>query len=374
MAFFGDRMKSNLAGKVRTDKERNSALDYPLMAPKANGTAVQITEGILWIRMPMPMTLDHINLYLLEDDDGWFIIDTGLHTNKTKELWLVVAENHCQIKPIKGLICTHFHYDHSSLAQWLMDTFNIPLFMTYGEFYTLATHSRALDTLGHNDQRQFYQHAGVPLDTVEKIFEACRKDPYMAHSPNKFNRLRHDDVLTIGKRRWRIVIGEGHSPEHACLYCEEDKLLLAGDQLLPHISSNILVSEIEPMGQPLKNWLHSLKQMQSLDANTLVMPAHGPIFTQMHVRAQQLIDHHFDTLATLQDFARHHSQFNAYEAMQHLFNRKLSPIDTLMALGETLAHLNWLEANEDLQCQRQVNEGVDMYCSTQSLKLDRKKA
>ena len=250
MAFFGDQMKSNLAGKVRTDKERNSALDYPLMAPKANGTAVQITEGILWIRMPMPMALDHINLYLLEDDDGWFIIDTGLHTNKTKELWLVVAENHCQIKPIKGLICTHFHYDHSSLAQWLMDTFNIPLFMTYGEFYTLATHSRALDTLGNNDQRQFYQHAGVPLDTVEKIFESCRKDPFMAHRPSKFNRLRHDDVLTIGKRRWRIVIGEGHSPEHACLYCEEDKLLLAGDQLLPHISSNILVSEIEPMGQP----------------------------------------------------------------------------------------------------------------------------
>lgn len=374
MAFFGDRMKSNLAGKVRTDKERNSALDYPLMAPKANGTAVQITEGILWIRMPMPMALDHINLYLLEDDDGWFIIDTGLHTNKTKELWLVVAENHCQIKPIKGLICTHFHYDHSSLAQWLMDTFNIPLFMTYGEFYTLATHSRALDTLGNSHQRQFYQHAGVPLDTVEKIFEACKKDPFMEHRPSKFNRLRHDDVLTIGKRRWRIVIGEGHSPEHACLYCEEDKLLLAGDQLLPHISSNILVSEIEPMGQPLKNWLRSLKQIQSLDANTLVMPAHGPIFTQMHVRAQQLIDHHFDTLATLQDFARHHSQFNAYEAMQHLFNRKLSPIDTLMALGETLAHLNWLEANDDLQCQRQVNEGVDMYCSTQSLKLDRKKA
>lgn len=364
-------MKPKLANKIRTDKERNSALDYPLSAPNANGTALVVKEGILWIRMPMPMSLDHINLYLLEDDDGWYIVDTGLHTQETKKLWLIVAEQYCQTKPIKGLICTHFHYDHSSLAAWLMDTFNVPLFMTYGEFYTLKAFSRGMGTTERNNQRVFFQQAGMPTAEIEKIVAACKKDPFSVHSPESFNRLRQDDVLTIGKRQWRIVIGEGHSPEHACLYCQDDKLLLAGDQLLPHISSNILVTDLEPNGQALQHWLDSLQRIQLLAADTLVMPAHGPIFTQMHVRAQQLIDHHFETLSTLRKFANEHQQFSAYQAMQHLFNRELSPIDKLMAVGETLAHLNWLEANEDLQCQRQPAGGISTYCTTQSVKLDR---
>lgn len=361
-------MEAKRTTKVRTDKERNSALSYPMPAPQANGTTVEIAEGLLWLRMPMPMALDHINLYLLEDDDGWYIVDTGLHTEKTKELWLEIAQRYCQTKPIKGLICTHFHYDHSSLASWLMETFNIPLYMTYGEFYTLSTNSRGANKLGNPSQRAFYQAAGVPAETVDEIFEAFSKDPFMKHCPPEFNRLRHDDVLTIGKRKWRIVIGEGHSPEHACLYCEDDKLLLAGDQLLPHISSNILITDVEPKGQPLKYWLRSLRCLQQLDAKTLVMPAHGPIFTEMHVRAQQLIDHHQDTLDAIVAFAKNNSRFTAFDAMKHLFDRKLSPIDVLMAVGETLAHLNWLEANDDIQCTRAVGEGFTTYSSTKLMK------
>lgn len=365
-------MKSERNSEVRTDKERNDALEYPVQAPNADGSVVEIAEGLLWLRMPMPMELDHINLYLLEDNDGWYIIDTGLHTEKTRELWMYISQTHCKNKPIKGLICTHFHYDHSGLAEWLMHQFDIPLYMTHGEFYTLKTNSRAMNTLGDEHQRSFYKQAGVPEETVDGIFEACRQDPFIQLSPPSFNRLRGGDVLSIGNRVWTIVIGEGHSPEHACLYCADEKLLLAGDQLLPHISSNILVNDMEPQGQPLESWLRSLKKLQLLHPDTLVLPAHGPVFKKINTRAQQLIDHHLDTLEDLKVFACKHLHFTAFDAMKHLFDRKLSPINTLMALGETLAHLNWLESNDDLMCYRKNASGVNTYEYSVKDKLIRK--
>jgi glyoxylase-like metal-dependent hydrolase (beta-lactamase superfamily II) len=376
ITYFGDVMKSmNLPEDTKIEETqscvRDDFLEYPMTPPMTDGSVVDIANGLLWLRMPMPMALDHINLYLLEDDDGWFIIDTGLNTEDTRKLWLTVVERHCNKKPIKGVICTHFHYDHSSLSSWLMDTFNVPLYMTHGEFYTLKSMSSGIATLGNDNQLDFYHRSGTPRALVDDMLERCRKDPFIKYSPPSFIRLREGDVLTIGKRRWRIIIGEGHSPEHACLYCEEDKLLLAGDQLLPQISSNILVTELEPQGQPLKNWLRSLEQIKSLKPETLVLPAHGPVFRQMHLRAQQLIEHHLEQLDILRAFSLKETEFNAYQAMKCLFKRSLSPIETMMALGESLAHLNWLEANGDLLCHRDNDSGINTYVPTSKIKENR---
>ena len=342
---------------------RDDFLEYPMTPPFTDGSVVNIAEGLLWLRMPMPMALDHINLYLVEDDDGWFIIDTGLNTAKTRELWPLVVERHCNGKPIKGVICTHFHYDHSSLSSWLMQTFNVPLYMTHGEFYILKSMSSGIANLGSEHQLDFYHRTGITRDQVDAIFDSCRSDPFIKYSPPSFIRIRESDLLTIGKRRWKIIIGEGHSPEHACLYCEEDQLLLAGDQLLPQISSNILVSELEPQAQPLTNWLNSLEKLKSLHPKTLVMPAHGPVFRQMHLRVQQLIDHHADTLDSIREFTLQETEFNTYQVMKFMFKRPLSPIETMMALGEALAHLNWLESNNELVCQRDNKSGINTYLS-----------
>ncbi|MGB5788276.1 MAG: MBL fold metallo-hydrolase [Pseudoalteromonas nigrifaciens] len=357
-------MKSMILPKESQGHQLHSLLEYPITPPNADGTVVEIAEGLLWLRMPMPMSLDHINLYLLEDNDGWYILDTGLNNDTTRQVWLTVIEQYCNKKVIKGVICTHFHYDHSSLASWLMATFNVPLYMTFGEFYMLKTLSNNTAALGSDNQLDFYHSAGLPRDELDVIITSCRKDPFIKFSPPSFNRLREGDVLTIGKRRWQIVIGEGHSPEHACLYCEADKLLLAGDQLLPNISSNILVSELEPQGQPLKNWLRSLEKLHTLDSQTLVLPAHGPVFRHMHLRVQQLIDHHLEQLDILRAFALQAPEFNAYQAMKHLFKRALSPIESMMALGETFAHLNWLESNDELFCQRKTDSGINSYLLT----------
>lgn len=364
-------MQSTACAEQQKYHYRHGLLEYSATPPAANGSVVQIADGILWLRMPMPMALDHINVYLLEDDDGWFILDTGLNLKITRQLWLEVIERYTNDKPIKGIICTHFHYDHSSLAPWLMQQFDVPLYMTHGEFYSLKAISGSMANLGNEQQLDFYHRAGMPRPMVDSMIDACRTDPFIKHCPPAFVRLREGDTLTIGKRNWQILIGEGHSPEHACLYCEQDKLLVAGDQLLPHISSNILVTELEPQGQPLKHWLTSLDKLQELDPQTLVLPAHGPVFRHLHLRAQQLTTHHHQQLDRLRDFAVTEIEFTAYQAMQCMFKRTLSPVESMMALGETLAHLNWLEANGDLNCQRKNVSGINTYLSGRSAENNR---
>lgn len=347
------------------------SLNYPYTPPETDGTVVELADGLLWLRMPMPMALDHINVYLLEDNDGWFIVDTGLNTKKVRQLWLQVIEEYGKGKPVKGVICTHFHYDHSGLSSWLTETFNVPLYMTHGEFYILKAFSSNLDSLGGAHQLRFYQSTGMPSDLMEQMIKDCRKDPFIEHSPESFTRIRENDILTIGRRQWRIIIGEGHSPEHACLYCDDENILLAGDQVLPKISSNVLITELEPQGQQLKYWLNSLDKLETLDANTLVLPAHGPVFTGLHTRTQQLRKHHIEQLEQLKVLAKQTENFTVYQAMHCLFKRTLSPVESMMAIGETLAHLNWLEHNGDILCQRHNASGINTYLSSPLADNDR---
>jgi glyoxylase-like metal-dependent hydrolase (beta-lactamase superfamily II) len=149
-------------------------------------------------------------------------------------------------------------------------------------------------------------------------------------------------VIQLGTRQWRVVIGEGHSPEHACLYCEQDRILIAGDQLLPRISSNVLVTSIEPEANPLQLWLDSLSRLEGLAPDTLVLPSHERVFRGLHPRTQELREHHEQQFDMLRTFLAEHTSCTAFEAMLCLFPRLRGPVDDMLALGETIAHLSWL--------------------------------
>lgn len=319
-----------------------AAIDYPFVPPLPEAEVVTIAPGVLWARMPMPMQLDHINVYLLRDDDGWFIVDTGLNLERGRELWETVVARHFDGLPLKGLICTHFHYDHAGLAYWLTERFGVPLYMTHGEFYTMRALGGPPPDPLPEALREFHRQAGMSDERVDKIFAALRRDPFMPPQPQAFRRLREGQELEIGGRKWRIVIGEGHSPEHACLYCAEDRILIAGDQLLPRITSNVLVSSIEPEANPLQLWLDSLDRLATLAPDTLVLPSHERVFRGLHARVEELRAHHHTQFALAETFVASAGSCTAFEAMGTLFPRLRSPIDEMMALGETLAHLSWL--------------------------------
>lgn len=347
--------------RARKQAER-AALEFPVLPPAVPEEPVQVAEGIFWARLAMPMALDHVNVYLLRDDDGWWLVDTGLNLEAGRAFWESLAERRLQGLPFKALLCTHFHYDHTGLASWLMERFAIPLYMSHGEFFSM----RGLPGIGseamRSTMRAYLHRGGLDPETVEALLAAFGRDRFMPNHPTSFRRLRDGEALTIGGRDWRLIAGEGHSPEHLCLYCEEEALLIAGDQLLPEISPNILVSDVEPEADPLAGWFHSLESLGTLRRDTLVLPAHGLPFRGLQARVEQLKAHHRRHLGRLVELANGVPTFRLVDAMATLFPRKLPATERFLAFGETLAHLNWLTRRHHLQRARDAH-GVDHYRS-----------
>jgi glyoxylase-like metal-dependent hydrolase (beta-lactamase superfamily II) len=327
----------------------SSELGYPFAAPAADGSVVEVAPGVLWARMPMPMALDHINVYLLRGETGWTIVDTGLNTDACRSLWEHIAAKHLQGLPVEALLCTHFHYDHAGLASWITERFGVPLYMTLGEYMMLRVFGVSMPDPPPPEVQQFYARSGMPPERVERMFTSLRQDPFMPPRVSSYRRLREGDSLNIGQRRWQVLIGEGHSPEHACLYCAEDQLLIAGDQLLPRISSNVLVSPSEPDGNPLQQWFDSLDRLDGCAAETLVLPSHQSVFRGLHARVQELRDHHQHQFDVLRTYLAEAETCTAFEAMNHLFPHLRHAFDDMLALGETIAHLSWLRCDAAVQ-------------------------
>ena len=76
----------------------------------------EVAEGVHWLRLPLFETLDHINVWLLEDGDSLVIVDTGLNNDRTKEIWENVFDKTFKGKPVSKILVTHMHPDPFGLA------------------------------------------------------------------------------------------------------------------------------------------------------------------------------------------------------------------------------------------------------------------
>jgi glyoxylase-like metal-dependent hydrolase (beta-lactamase superfamily II) len=318
-------------------------LSYPFGEVPAQGTTVEILPGLHWLRMPLPMALDHINLYLIEDDGGWWIVDTGMSVGPTRELWEQIFAAALDDKPIKAVICTHMHPDHIGMAGWLCDKWRVPLYMTRGEYLS----GRVFSAMSKEDfswtSVQHYQRSGFNEEQIEQAkLHFGSFGSVITPMPGAFRRLCDGDSLCIKGKRWRVVVGSGHSPEHACLFSESLNVLISGDQVIPRITSNVSVSGNEPEANPLKEWLASHERfLATLPADALVLPAHNTPFYGLHKRLRALIQHHEEHLLALER-ACAESSATAFDLLPVLFKRKLDPNHLGLALGECVAHLNYL--------------------------------
>ncbi len=321
--------------------ELRDGLRYPWPGAPASGEVCEVADGVLWLRMPLPFRLDHINLYLLRDGDGWVVVDTGMNTAQTLQVWQAVLAGPCAGRPLHGVICTHFHSDHAGVAAWLAERFRCPVHMSEAEYQSLYLKVPPGDVPGW-DFVEHYVAAGCSIEQAGEMYRLIQDERFRPLHFNAYRRLREHQVLRIGKRDWRVVTGRGHSPEHVCLYAAADDLLISGDQVLPRITSTVGVHPSEPQGDPLRDWLASIEHLRSVPDSVLVLPAHERPFRNLHARLDQLAAHHQAHLARLLECcARPHS---ALELMGLLFPRLSGRFDELMALGETLAHLNYLMA------------------------------
>lgn len=322
-----------------------SQLHYPYAEHPVPGTTVEVADGVRWLTMPMPGSLNHINLYLLEDKDGWWVVDTGLGNAETREWWLQLYRGDLGGRPVKAVICTHMHPDHIGQARAITDDFECPLHMTRTEYYQARAFSASAGShhfswLG----KQFYRRAGMSPDYLEQLTATWGRrggdSMSMPQMPSGYRRLEHGDVLTIGNNNWRIVIGSGHSPEHACLYCDALKIMISGDQILPVITSNVSVFPNEPEANPLKAWMESHDRFLDTPEDTLVLPAHNLPFKGVRQRLRDLIGHHEDRMLAIEEHCVEPAV--ARDLLPVLFARKLDSMQMMMALGEAIAHLHLL--------------------------------
>ena len=338
-------------------------LTYPFENAPDFGEVQEIAPGVLWLRMPLPMALDHINLYLLEDEDGWWVIDTGIALGPTEELWEQVFEHYLGAKPIKAVLSTHFHPDHTGMAGWLCERWQAPYYITEGEYYMGLAFSRTTSEHYSWVTQQNMRRAGYTEEQVDKARENFGGfGSIVKPMPTAFRRLEEGAFLSINGNRWQVVIGRGHSPEHACLYCSGLNILLSGDQVIPRITSNISVPGSEPEGNPLREWFRSLEHLlEVLPPDVLALPSHNLPFYGVHERLRVLIEYHEDQLLALEE-ACLDSAPSAMELLPVLFKRKLDEHNLGLALGECIAHLNYLHHRGQLQ-RREDGEGCYRYTS-----------
>lgn len=316
-------------------------MQFPVAAPPGPGKALTIAPGVWWLRMPLPFALDHINLWLLEDGAGWTIVDTGYAMAETKELWERIFAEQLGRLPVTRVIVTHYHPDHIGLAGWLTERWQAPLWITEKEWLFARVMSRGDDDFAPL-RRDFARRAGLDPASIELFGE--RENSYRRGVPSvpaSFQRLDNGMTVEIGRREWQVIIGEGHAPELACLYCAETGILISGDQVLPKISPNVSVQAHEPDGDPLARYLFSLAKLrEAVPPETLVLPSHNLPFFGLHARIDTLTAHHRARCGEVLGACE--GPKTARELLPVLFRRALDRHQMGFALGEALAHLHYL--------------------------------
>jgi glyoxylase-like metal-dependent hydrolase (beta-lactamase superfamily II) len=316
-------------------------LSFPFARPPEYGAPLEVVPGIYWLRMPLPFALDHINLWLLRDGHGWTIVDTGIGSDSTRGHWENVFGTLFEDGFVTQLIVTHHHPDHAGNADWLAQRWGVPVMMTGGEF--LAAHVLHASIGGWDRTRgiELYAQHGVAAAMVERQRARGNGYPKLVPSlPGSFVRLVDGDEVEIDGRAWRVIVGHGHTMEHAALYCADLGVLISGDQVLPRITTNVSVWPDQPEADPLKRFVDSMSRYEPLPADTLVLPSHDRVFRGLHARLAMLRSHHAQRLEEVRSACS--QARTAAEIVPVLFKRELDDHQFMFAIGETLAHLNHL--------------------------------
>lgn len=320
---------------------QTETLRFPFAEPPPFGEPVQVAPGILWLRLPLPYALDHVNLYLLEDGDGWALFDTGLGDEHSRILWDSVLKGALGGRPITRLVVSHCHPDHVGLAGWLDERFAPPVHMTQAEYLSTRVLLNGQTDRSRESLKDFYRSCGLDENALDGLLG--RGQRYLSQTTGlspAFEPLIAGQTLRLGGRDWRILTGGGHSPDQAMLWCEADRLFLAADQVLERISPNVSVLAMQPNADPLSLYRASLQELVgTIPPDVLVLPSHRRPFYGLHERARQLDAHHAERCARIAAACRPAAQTCA-QLIPVIFHRSLDSHQLGFAVGEALAHIN----------------------------------
>jgi glyoxylase-like metal-dependent hydrolase (beta-lactamase superfamily II) len=335
----------------------HKGLSYPLgrRGPEP-GELIEIAPGIGWARLPVPGSLKHINVWAIEDGDGVALVDTGLDIAPSRDAWEALFAGPLAGRAVTRIIVTHFHPDHIGLAGWLTGRLGVALWMTREEWLFARMLTSDIRAAPPPEAIAWWRAAGWSEERIEaeQAKGWGRFASVVSPVPVSFVRMHDGDALDIGGRTWRVVVGSGHCPEHACLVDEAGGVMIAGDQVLPRITSNVSLSLSEPMADPLGDWLASIDKLHRLSDDLLVLPSHGEPFTGLHARLDTLRDGHLGRLDALREHLSEPRR--AVDCFPILFGRAIDDSILGLATGEAMAHLRRLEVEG--RAGRELRDGV----------------
>jgi glyoxylase-like metal-dependent hydrolase (beta-lactamase superfamily II) len=342
-------------------EQHQGILQFPHARPPISGSLVEIAPGVQWFRLPLPYRLDHVNVYLIEQNDGWTVLDTGLGTDACRAAWNAILRDPLNGQRLTSMIVIHFHPDHVGLAGWLAHRFGVPLSMPRPEYlYSLALQYAPGD-LGADMHRPFYQRHGLSREVTEAVLG--RGHEYLRQTAGvltTYHRIQHGDLLHIGSRAFEVITGGGHALEQAMLYSADERLFFPADQVIARISPNVSVHAMEPDLDALGIYLRSLASLRnSVSHDVLVLPGHGLPFYGLYQRIAELLDHHTQRCSAIIDACRS-QPLSIARLVPHVFHRALDEHQTGFALGEVLAHVNHMLAQSQLVLET-GGDGIDRY-------------
>ena len=325
------------------------AIRFPWEEAPAPGEAVEIAEGVLWIRLPLPMALNHVNIYALDDGDGWTLVDTGVHTREAKALWQELLAGPLAGKPVTRVLITHHHPDHIGMAGWFMKHHGAELLTSRTSWLTARMLILDEETRPTEQAVTFWTRAGMDPELRAKR-EGGRPFNFVdvVHRlPPGYTRLQEGDVIRAGGRDWDIRMGNGHAPEHVTLWSRDDALVLGGDQLLSSISPNIGVHVTEPEADPLAEFLEASRRLAAhAREDQLVLGGHKLPYTGLPMRLRQMIDNHVSGVERLKGFLA--TPRTVVDCFPQLFMRRIDEGNYGLAMAESLAHLNYLHKRGEI--------------------------
>jgi len=324
-------------------------ITFPLASRPSGSEPVEVAPGLLWFTLPLPMALNHVNIYAIHDRDGWTLVDTGLHTPETMALLEDIIRLHLASAPIARVLLTHFHPDHVGMAGWLKAHHGAELMASRTTW--LMTRMLTLDVQDRpvEETLQFHARAGVNPDRLDELrnrrpfnFADC-----VHPLPPGYTRLEEGATITLGGHAWDIRMGNGHAPEHVTLWRRDGAMVIGADQFLADITPNIGVHANEPAANPLAEWLVSCQAFRArANDNLLVIPGHKTPFQGLAARLDAYTAFHRDCLHALTSHLA--TPRTALECFEVLFGRPIPETEFNLALAEAVAHLNYLLATGDV--------------------------
>jgi glyoxylase-like metal-dependent hydrolase (beta-lactamase superfamily II) len=330
---------------------------FPISEPPPHGAFLSPAPGILWARLPIPFALDHVNVYLIEDGDGWAVIEAGANTEAARGVWLRLLDALPEPRRITRIIVTHSHPDHVGAAGYLCDLTGAPLVMTRRE-YDMANEMLANAEADRDTYRRFFQRHGLSDVTTDIVLSLSYDYRIgMGRLPARCDHIADGDTLRIGGRDYAVITGSGHSPQLAMLHDAERGILLCADQVLSRISPNVSVLAMQPEADPLGQYLASLARLKrKAPADVLVLPGHELPFHGLHERIDELMAHHEDRCRAIETACAGEA-LTASDLVPHVFGREFRESQLGFAVTETLAHVNLLRGRRRL-VEESVGNGL----------------